>query len=213
MLAPDGYDADGFKIDFTARIPSGPGMKLHGSLWGLELMKLYLSILYEEAKSVKNDALLIAHTPHPYLADVVDMIRLNDIIKEKDVEREMRIRAKVASIACPGAIIDTDNWPVVNRAAWRKYLGIQAELGIPSLYFTTHIDVTGEPLQEEDYRRLRSVWAKHRMRNDATNRRRKESPLATLAFLKPCLGQIRTWALKFRQTCPEKRSGKAARST
>src|SRR5690606_26863520 len=38
MLSPEGYDADGFKIDFTARIPSGPGIRRFGQTWGLELM-------------------------------------------------------------------------------------------------------------------------------------------------------------------------------
>ncbi|MDQ4076757.1 MAG: hypothetical protein M3220_11005, partial [Chloroflexota bacterium] len=41
MLSPSGYDADGFKIDFSARIPSGPAMHRHGDAWGLELMKVY----------------------------------------------------------------------------------------------------------------------------------------------------------------------------
>src|SRR5690606_31690648 len=108
MLSPDGYDADGFKIDFTARIPSGYGLRIHEEVWGLELMRRYLSIIYSEAKQTKPDALIIAHTPHPYLADVVDMIRLNDINMDKDVNRAMLHRAKVAMLACPEAIIDTD---------------------------------------------------------------------------------------------------------
>jgi hypothetical protein len=53
MLSPEGYDADGFKIDFTARIPSGPGLRMCGDAWGLELMKLYLWIIYDEAKKTK----------------------------------------------------------------------------------------------------------------------------------------------------------------
>jgi hypothetical protein len=57
MLGHDGYGADGFKIDFSARIPSGPGLQHHGQLWGLELMRRYLEIIYDEAKRVKPDAL------------------------------------------------------------------------------------------------------------------------------------------------------------
>src|SRR5690606_17297622 len=112
MLGAEGYDADGFKLDFTARIPSGPGLALHGDAWGLELMRLYLSILHSEAKATKPDALMMTHTPHPYLADLVDMIRLNDINEGSDVNAAMRHRARVAGIACPDALIDTDNWPI-----------------------------------------------------------------------------------------------------
>lgn len=162
MLSPEGYDADGFKIDFTARIPSSPGVKMYSELWGLELMKLYLWILYDQAKKVKPDALIMTHTPHPYLADVTDMIRLNDINIDSDVTSAMVHRAKVAAIACPNAIIDTDNWPMKNKAAWRKYLHIQPELGIPSLYFASHIDNTGEALNGRDFSLIRKVWERHR---------------------------------------------------
>jgi hypothetical protein len=167
MLSADGYDADGFKIDFTARIPSGYGLRLHDdSVWGIELMRRYLSILHSESKAVKPDALIMSHTPHPYLADVLDMIRLNDINigPGKDVNTAMRHRAKIAAIGCPEAVIDTDNWPITDKAAWRAYLQIQPELGVPSLYTVTHIDSTGEPLDADDYQLIRDVWAKWRAR-------------------------------------------------
>jgi len=35
MLSADGYDIDGFKIDFTARIASGPDLHLLRDVWGL----------------------------------------------------------------------------------------------------------------------------------------------------------------------------------
>ncbi len=164
MLSPQGYGADGFKIDFTARIPSGPGMRLHGDTWGLELMKRYLAILHSEAKQVKRDALIMTHTPHPYLADVVDMIRLNDINTGKDVNQAMTLRARIAGIACPEAVIDTDNWPITNRADWRKYLAIQADLGVPSLYYSSCFDSSSERMDAEDYQLIREVWNRHRAR-------------------------------------------------
>ena len=163
MLSSGGYGADGLKIDFTARIPSGPGIRAAGDAWGLELMKCYLGIIYDEAKRAKPDALVMTHTPHPYLADVVDMIRLNDMNDNSDVNQAMIHRWKVARIACPAALIDTDNWPVKDKATWRRYVTLQPELGVPSLYFATHIDATQEPLDEDDYRLVREVWARHRL--------------------------------------------------
>lgn len=159
MLDPDGYGADGFKLDFSARIPSGPGLLRAGQAWGLELLRAYLAILADEARRVKPDALVMAHTPHPYLADLVDMIRLNDINTGKPIVPAMTHRARVAVAACPEALIDTDNWPVTNRASWREYLRVQPTLGVPSLYYVDHIDATGEPLDEEDYALLREAWA------------------------------------------------------
>jgi hypothetical protein len=162
MLSPEGYDADGFKIDFTARVPSGPGLQAYGDAWGLELMRLYLSILYHEAKRVKPDAFIITHTPHPYLADIVDSIRLNDINTGQDVCRAMIHRARVAAIACPEALIDTDNWPITDKATWRSYTSMNPGLGVPALYYVTHIDSTGEALDESDYELIRSVWQDYR---------------------------------------------------
>ncbi|HEX7021551.1 MAG TPA: hypothetical protein VF171_01760 [Trueperaceae bacterium] len=162
MLSADGYDADGFKIDFSARIPSGPGLRRHGDVWGLELMKAYLGIIYDEAKRTKPDALVMTHAPHPYLADVVDMIRLNDINTGKDVCAAMTHRARLARIACPDALIDTDNWPMPDKATWRTYLSLQPDLGVPSLYYVSHIDSTLEALQHDDYELIREMWRQHR---------------------------------------------------
>jgi hypothetical protein len=162
MLSPSGYDADGFKIDFTARIPSGPGLRTAGNAWGLELMKRYLGQIYTEAKVAKPDALVMTHTPNPYLADVLDMIRLNDINMHKDIRQAMRHRARVATIACPAAVIDTDNWPITNKADWRAYTELQPDLGVPSLYYASHLDATREPLDASDYALLREAWARYR---------------------------------------------------
>ena len=35
----------------------GPGLQLYGDAWGLELMKRYLGIIYDEAKRAKPEAL------------------------------------------------------------------------------------------------------------------------------------------------------------
>lgn len=164
MVGPQGYDADGFKIDFSARIPSGPGFQKFGPEWGLELMRLYLSLLRDAAKEVKPDALIMAHTPHPYLADIVDMIRLNDVNVASDIPSAMTHRARIARLACPRAIIDTDNWPMPDKSAWRRYLQLQPELGVPSLYQVSHMDATGEPLLDDDYALIRKTWAEYRER-------------------------------------------------
>lgn len=158
MLSPEGYDADGFKVDFSARTPSGPGLRRYGREWGVELLRRLLWILHDEAKRVKPDALVMTHTPNPYFAQVTDMIRLNDINTGSPVVAQMRHRARVARAALPHHLIDTDNWPMPSRAAWREYLQVQLELGVPSLYFATDLD-SMEPLEEEDYAALRRLFA------------------------------------------------------
>lgn len=170
MLAPDGLDADGLKIDFTGDTPSGHALTRYGGGWGIALLYDHLATLYRAAKAAKPDALVVTHTPHPAFAEVSDMIRLNDMLRLDDVDPDARIvpqmrhRAAVAAASCPGLPVDTDDWCAPDRAQWRAYGEVKAELGVPALYVATHLDRTGEELQERDYAALRDQWARWRRR-------------------------------------------------
>lgn len=160
MLSPEGLDADGFKIDFTARIPSCPGCEKYGSHWGLELMRDYLSMVHDCAKGIKSDALVMCHCPHPYLADKLDMIRLNDVNTGRPVCKQMIHRAKVVSAVLPDRLIDTDNWPMPNKQSWLDYVKIQPDLGVPSLYYLWHMDNSPEDITDTDLDVVREAWKK-----------------------------------------------------
>jgi hypothetical protein len=162
MISAHGYDADGFEIDFGARIPNGPGLQPDGDAWGLELMKAYLGMLYREAKAVKPDALIVAQASHPYLVDVIDMVRLNSPSPAPDPAQEITRRVRVAALALPQALINLDDWPIADRAAWRSFTRLQPELGVPSLYYAEGIDASREPFEEEDYRLVKEVWDHYR---------------------------------------------------
>ncbi|MBD0329711.1 MAG: hypothetical protein ICV64_06365 [Thermoleophilia bacterium] len=163
VLAPEGLDADGLKIDFTARTPSGRALSYRGPAWGVALLHELLAVVYAAAKAAKPDALVITHTPHPGFVDVTDMIRLNDMLRLKDpgpvpaVVPQMRYRANVVRAACPELLVETDDWCVPDRETWRAYQTIKHELGVPSLYYATHFDRTGEELALEDYEALRRL--------------------------------------------------------
>ncbi|HET7045637.1 MAG TPA: hypothetical protein VFI37_12375 [Gaiellaceae bacterium] len=163
LLGPDGLDADGLKIDFTGRTPAGRALVAHGGAWGIALLHELLRVVYEAAKAAKPDALVITQAPHPAFADVADMLRLNDMLRIDDpgppqIVEQMRYRAAVAAAACPELLIDTDDWQAPSLAEWRAYLREKAGLGVPALYYATHLDATGEPLEPEDYAMLREVW-------------------------------------------------------
>ncbi len=161
MLSADGLDADGLKIDFTARTPSGRALARRGERWGIALLHELLELVYAAAKEAKEDALVMTHTPHPAFVDVTDMVRLNDMIGGvRSVVPQMRHRAQVALAACPELLIDTDDWRVPNLAAWREYLEAKPELGIPSLYYVSHLDATGEALEPRDYAAIADAWSR-----------------------------------------------------
>jgi len=158
MLSPDGLDADGFKVDFTARTPTGQGLEHAPGSWGIALLHELLATFYEAAKEAKPDALVITHTPHPAFVDVTDMIRLNDVIGGVDLVEQMEFRAEVVRAACPELPIDTDDWRVPDKRSWREFLAAKPAIGVPSLYYASHLDATGEELEDDDYAALREVW-------------------------------------------------------
>ncbi|MGP3938144.1 hypothetical protein [Streptomyces sp. 6N106] len=170
VLAPDGLGADGLKVDFTADSPTGESLTAGGGRWGIALLHQYLDTLYRSAKSARSDALIVTHTPHPGFADVTDMVRLNDMLRLDDpdpyapVVPQMRLRAAVAAAACPGTLIDTDDWCAPDLGQWRAYTRVKDQLGVPALYVSSHLDRTGEPLQELDYAALRELWSRWRAR-------------------------------------------------
>jgi hypothetical protein len=160
---PGECNADGLKIDHVAAAPGMYGMQFpDGSrrLYGIEAVREYLTLLYEAVKEVKPDALLIGQSPNPYLSDVQDMVRLGDIYScdPSSVTAEMAFRRKMALIADKSWLVDTDGWPMPSLQALREYVDFQPSIGVPSLYYITHLDTTGEPLCGEDYARIRHAW-------------------------------------------------------
>ncbi len=159
LLSPEGLDADGFKIDFTARTPTGRSLRAAAGAWGIALLHELLAIVYAAAKEAKADSLVITHTPHPGFVDVTDMIRLNDVVGGQQLVEQMQFRADVVRAACPELPIDTDDWRAPDKESWRAFLDVKPAIGVPSLYYSSHLDATGEALAPEDYAALRRAWA------------------------------------------------------
>lgn len=178
LLGPDGLDADGFKLDFTQRAPSGTSLRATDGPWGIAALHTLLATITTAARGVKPDALIVTHTPHPSFGDVCDMVRLNDVL-ERDVHGDpvsvvdqLRFRHAVATHSLPGHLIDTDQWPMPDRASWRAYVAAQAELGtsnpaVPALYYLESIDNSGEQLTRDDLALVARTWADYRTRRDA----------------------------------------------
>jgi hypothetical protein len=169
MLSPDGLDADGFKVDFTQRAPSGAALTcaadpLH-AVWGVAALHRLLAAITRAAHRAKPDAVVITHAVDPRFGDVGDMVRLNDVLERDAAGRpvpvvdQVRHRAEVARRALPGRPLDTDQWPMPNREQWRTYATEQPKLGVPALYYATSIDNSDEDLTADDLRRIADLWA------------------------------------------------------
>ncbi|MGN6204809.1 hypothetical protein [Humibacter sp.] len=165
MLSRDGLDADGFKVDFTQRAPSGRTLRAHtDGVWGIAALHRLVRTIHDAAKAVKPDALVVTHTVHPSFGDVTDMIRLNDVLVESvngdpvPVVDQVRFRRDIAAAALPGHPIDTDQWPMPNREEWLAYARVQAGLGVPALYYVESIDNSREPIEDGDLDEIASLW-------------------------------------------------------
>jgi hypothetical protein len=124
-------------------------------------------VVYAAAKRANPEALIITQSPHPAFADVTDMVRLNDMLRMDDpgpmpsaaaLMRQMRYRAQVVKATDATMLIDTDDWATPDLRTWREYLALKRTLGVPSLYHSSHIDVSGEALTERDYEAVRLMW-------------------------------------------------------
>lgn len=157
---PGCYNADGFKIDFTANIPFCEECERYGDAWGIEMLRQYIQEIYLAAKRAKKDSFIITHTANPYFMNCCDAIRLNDICEhyQDSILNKMEFRSEMAELACPGLLIDTDNWPCPSRKSWLDYMQVQPSMGVPSLYYATHIDASGEAIREKDWEIVSEIW-------------------------------------------------------
>jgi hypothetical protein len=180
LLGAEGLDADGFKVDFTQRGPSGAGLVSAGSgsgdgVWGIAALHRLLQAISSAAKSAKPDALIVTHAIHPSFGAVSDVVRLNDMLERDRTGRpvsvvdQARFRSAVARAVLPGHPIDTDQWPIQNRAEWSAYVAEQGRLGIPALYYLESIDNSGESITSDDLRAVGVAWERYRSADAAQN--------------------------------------------
>ena len=90
------------------------------------------------------------------------MLRLNDFYTDNSsVVNQMKHRARIASISCPGCCIHTDQHPMPNLASWREYAKFQPIIGNPVLYYVTGMETTKEKFTDSDFDMLKAIWEKY----------------------------------------------------
>ena len=158
---PGCFNCDGFKIDFANCMPLGKNLRTHEpGVYGIELLKRLMSLIYESAKAVKPDCLINTSCSHPYFAEVTDQCRLHDYNGQLRYIWEVReYRAKLFKIAFPGISIDTDDPSCSSKEQVKNYLQKAPELGVPVLY-RLH-GSRNFPLTEEDFKWVSKIWAEY----------------------------------------------------
>lgn len=182
LLSPEGFNADGFKIDQLSYSPNirqprwcprfgfaeesaHPVKRVEqsGEEWGIELLYRYQKTIYDAAKAAKPDALITSSTVHPYFYDSFDMVRLHDMGGvPPNLMAAMKARAQLANAALPGFPIDTDDWIHQHYEMWVDYTSRSHEIGVPCLFFTERFisQWKGEPgtRSVDDLDRIARAW-------------------------------------------------------
>lgn len=99
----DGYNADGFKLDFVFKLPqSHSSVQYHDPSWGRGEDYLHNSLkwIYETAKEIKPDALIVGEGVNPFFQDAYDANRTNDISSETILNGALN-REKIQQILMP----------------------------------------------------------------------------------------------------------------
>jgi hypothetical protein len=148
---------DGFKEDWVDA-PSIPGLALSGSLAGIEFVRRFQWILYDETHKAKPDALVETQTVNALFRESSDVTRLNDIwYAARNVPEMMRLRARIAQIS-GWPVLDTDNASSTNLKEWWDYMQAQPSIGIPALYFVTRTESTLESPSDAQWSALAGMW-------------------------------------------------------
>ena len=148
---------DGFKEDWVDA-PAVAGLPLSGSLAGIEYVRRFQWILYDETHKAKPDAMVETQTVNALFRESSDVTRLNDIwYASRDVPDMMRLRARIAHIS-GWTLLDTDNASSTNMKEWWDYMQAQPSIGIPALYFVSKTESTQESPTEEQWSALAGLW-------------------------------------------------------
>lgn len=113
---------DGFKEDWIGGVSHDSGLTMHAPLFGIEFVRRFQYILYDETHKWKPDALVETQTPNPLFRESSDVLRLNDIwYGARDVPEMMKRRARIARIA-GWSLVDCDNASSTNLEEWWSYM-------------------------------------------------------------------------------------------
>lgn len=155
-------NCDGFKIDFINCFPKGEDIQTykHG-IYGIEFIKTWLSLVYENAKKIKADALINASCAHPYMAEVIDQMRLHDYNGQMRSSCSiLGYRAEIVNAVYPGISIDCDAGGGESHRDFLRYIEYQPKIGVPDLYSISKND--GSLLDNEDFKLIKEIWEEYK---------------------------------------------------
>ncbi len=147
------YNFDGIKFDWPFLVPHNYPYT-HPDWVGKETPVYYAQKrMYDIAKSVKEDALIIGVTPHPFFNNTQDIIRTYDILTfDPSIHLD---RAKYIKSIAPGMVPALDEH--VFHQNMEVYLEEGCQMGIPMFYNLVMTHGDNHVFTTEDYARIRDI--------------------------------------------------------
>ena len=144
---------DGIKFDWPFLVPHK--YPYENREWVGKETPVYFSQkkMYEIAKSIKKDALIIGVTPHPFFSETQDIIRTYDILTfDPTIHLD---RARYIKSISPGTTPAMDEH--VFHHNLNEYLKEGAKLGIPMFYNLVMMHGDEHIFTTEDYSQIREI--------------------------------------------------------
>ena len=171
LLSPDGLDADGLKIDFTQRGPSGAEpARARPACGASPRSHRLLRTVAVAARAARQDPLLIAHAVHPSFADVSTWCGSTTCSSgtprasacPSSTSCACGTRSRRARCPEPSSTPTSGPCPIVRSGSSTS--AAQAQLGVPALYYLESIDNSGEPILPEHLALVGDSWRTYRER-------------------------------------------------
>ncbi|MBE6390290.1 MAG: hypothetical protein E7043_09000 [Lentisphaerae bacterium] len=181
---PGCLNADGVKIDGLMALPVGRNLKNYGNIWGLELQKRFLQIVYSEAKKAKADVCISTFAANPYLDEFTDMLRLADMFTYRlTTEDSMHWRHSVYKATNPHVLIDTDSQMNYNLDPdYLHALEAGAQIGIPTVYNAEYLRrnryffaADYRKLTEKEYKKIAEIFAGYRKKSNKFKNKKEKT--------------------------------------
>lgn len=147
------YNFDGIKFDWPFLIPHDYAYADRDWVGKETTVYRTQKAIYDAAKAVKQDSLIIGVSPHPFFNDTQDIIRTYDVSTF-----DYRIhtgRAQYVRAISPGMVPAMDEHVFYQN--FFKYIEAGTKLGIPMLYNLIRFNGDGVELQDDDYKKLKTL--------------------------------------------------------
>lgn len=150
---PGCYNLDGIKFDWPFLIPHNYPYADRSWVGKENTTYKTQKMIYDKAKKIKSNALIIGVTPHPFFQDAHDIIRTYDV-STYDIRVHME-RADYIKSLCPGMPVAMDEHVFYQN--FFRYMEDGSKKGIPMMYNLLRFNGDGHAYTEEDYQKLKGI--------------------------------------------------------